>query len=80
MMRWLVRLTAPPSGLVLDPFAGSGSTGCAAVLEGRQFVGVEREAQYLPIARARLAHSSTTTNAKAPTANSKDDSDGASGS
>jgi DNA modification methylase len=80
VMRWLVRLTAPPGGLVLDPFAGSGSTGCAAVLEGRQFVGVEREAQYLPIARARLAHWSTTTNAKAATANSEDDGDSASGS
>ncbi len=56
VMRWLVRLTAPPGALVLDPFAGSASTGCAAVLEGRQFVGIEREERYLPIARARLAH------------------------
>jgi site-specific DNA-methyltransferase (adenine-specific) len=56
LMRWLVRLAAPPGGVVLDPFAGSGSTGCAAVLEGRQFIGVEREARYLPIARRRLIH------------------------
>jgi DNA modification methylase len=41
---------------VLDPFAGSGSTGCAVVLEGRQFIGIEREATYLPIAQARLTH------------------------
>ena len=34
LMRWLVRLVTPPGGTVLDPFAGSGSTGCAAVLEG----------------------------------------------
>lgn len=54
--RWLVRLAAPRGGVVLDPFAGSGTSGCAAVLEGRQFVGIEREADYLPIARARLAH------------------------
>jgi DNA modification methylase len=54
VMRWLVRLIAPPGGLVLDPFAGSASTGCAAVLEGRRFIGVEREARYLPIAKARL--------------------------
>jgi site-specific DNA-methyltransferase (adenine-specific) len=59
LMRWLVRLTTPPRGLVLDPFTGSGSTGCAAVLEDRQFVGIEREPRYLPIARARLAHWST---------------------
>lgn len=56
VMRWLVRLVAPPGGLVLDPFTGSGSTGCAALLEGRQFIGLERDGQYLPIARARLAH------------------------
>lgn len=56
LMRWLVRLVTPVGGVVLDPFTGSGSTGCGAVLEGRQFIGIEREAAYLPIARARLAH------------------------
>lgn len=56
LMRWLTRLVVPPGGVVLDPFAGSGSTGCAAVLEGRQFVGLEREYEYVEIARARLAH------------------------
>jgi DNA modification methylase len=56
LMRWLVRLVTPPGGLVLDPFAGSGSTGCAAVLEGCGFVGVEASAEYLEIARARIAH------------------------
>jgi DNA modification methylase len=59
LMRWLVRLVAPDGGLVLDPFAGSGSTGIAAVLEDRQFVGIEREAVYVEIARARIRHSST---------------------
>lgn len=58
LMRWLVRLVAPAGGLVLDPFAGSGSTGCAVLLEGsgRQFIGLEREADYAAIARSRLAH------------------------
>jgi site-specific DNA-methyltransferase (adenine-specific) len=36
LMRWLVRLATPPGGIVLDPFAGSGSTGCAAALEDCQ--------------------------------------------
>jgi site-specific DNA-methyltransferase (adenine-specific) len=56
LMRWLVRLISPADGLVLDPFTGSGSTGAAAVLEGRRFLGIEREADYVPIARARIAH------------------------
>ena len=56
LMRWLVRLACPHGGLVLDPFCGSGSTGIAARLEGRQFLGIEREASYVPIARARIAH------------------------
>lgn len=55
LMRWLVRLVTPPGGLVLDPFAGSGTTGCAAVLEGRRFVGCEISPEYLPIAHARIA-------------------------
>jgi DNA modification methylase len=56
LMRWLVALVTPPGGVVLDPFAGSGSTGAAAVLEGRQFLGIEREREYVQIARARLTH------------------------
>jgi site-specific DNA-methyltransferase (adenine-specific) len=56
VMRWLVRLLAPADGVVLDPFAGSGSTGCAALLEDRQFLGLEREEQYVQIARRRLQH------------------------
>lgn len=55
LMRWLVRLVTPPGGTVLDPFAGSGTTGCAAVLEGFNFVGIEREAEYVVIAKARIA-------------------------
>jgi DNA modification methylase len=56
LMRWLVRLVAPPGGVVLDPFAGSATTGIAALLEGRQFLGLEREAAYVDIACARLTH------------------------
>jgi predicted RNA methylase len=56
LMRWLVRLVTPPDGLVLDPFTGSGTTGCAAVLEGKRFVGCELSAEYADIARARIAH------------------------
>jgi DNA modification methylase len=56
LMRWLVRLVIPPDGLVLDPFCGSGSTGCAAVLEGRRFLGIELDPGYAEIARARIGH------------------------
>ena len=55
LMRWLVRMVTPLGGVVLDPFAGSGSTGKAAVLEGRDVILVEREDEYMPILRARLA-------------------------
>lgn len=54
LMRWLVRLVTPPDGLILDPFLGSGSTGIGAVLEGFRFVGIEREQNYMDIARARI--------------------------
>jgi site-specific DNA-methyltransferase (adenine-specific) len=56
LMRWLVRLTCPPGGLVLDPFTGSGTTGAAAVLEDRPFLGIERAPEYVDIACARLTH------------------------
>jgi site-specific DNA-methyltransferase (adenine-specific) len=54
LMRYLCRLVTPPNGLVLDPFTGSGSTGKAAILEGFRFVGIEREAEYIELARARI--------------------------
>jgi site-specific DNA-methyltransferase (adenine-specific) len=54
LMRYLCRLVTPPSGTVLDPFMGSGSTGKAAMLEGFAFVGIEREAEYIDIAKARI--------------------------
>ena len=55
LMRYLVRLFAPAGGFVLDPFAGSGSTGVAALQEGRSFVGIERDAHNVEIARRRIA-------------------------
>ena len=58
LMRWLCRLVAPPGGLILDPFMGSGSTGVAALLEGFRFVGIDREAEYVEIARHRLKDAS----------------------
>jgi DNA modification methylase len=54
LMRYLCRLVTPPDGVVLDPFMGSGSTGKAAMLEGFRFIGIEREAEYLEIAQARI--------------------------
>lgn len=54
LMRYLCRLVTPPGGIVLDPFMGSGSTGKAAKLEGFSFIGIEREAEYVEIARARI--------------------------
>jgi hypothetical protein len=55
LMRYLCRLVTPPGGTALDPFMGSGSTGKAAVLEGLNFIGIEREAEYVKIAKARIA-------------------------
>jgi site-specific DNA-methyltransferase (adenine-specific) len=54
LMRWLCRLVTPPGGVVLDPFAGSGSTVEAAVLEHFRPIGIERDPGYLPLIRHRL--------------------------
>lgn len=54
LMQWLCRMVTPPGGTILDPFMGSGSTGKAAILEGFQFIGVEMDAEYMPIAEARI--------------------------
>ena len=54
LMAYLCRLVTPPSGTVLDPFMGSGSTGKAAVREGFSFIGIEREAEYYAIAEQRV--------------------------
>lgn len=55
LMRWLVRLVTPPGGTVLEPFAGSGTTAEACVIEGFRCIAIEREADYLPLIVARLS-------------------------
>jgi DNA modification methylase len=66
LMRYLVRLVTPPGGTVLDPFMGSGSTGCAAMLEAMQFIGIELSAEYLEIARRRIEFHEYTVREKNP--------------
>ena len=56
LMRYLCRLITPSGGTVLDPFMGSGSTGCGAVMEGFNFIGIEMEEEYLKIADARIKY------------------------
>lgn len=55
LMRYLCRLVTPPGGTVLDPFTGSGSTGKAALLEGFDFIGIEKDEDYCTIASKRLS-------------------------
>lgn len=54
LMRYLCRLACPAGGTILDPFAGSGTTGVAALLEGFDFIGIDSHAPYVEIARQRL--------------------------
>jgi DNA modification methylase len=54
LMRYLTRLITPPRGTVIDPFMGSGSTGCACALENFDFVGMDSELDYVALARARI--------------------------
>ena len=56
LMSYLCRLITPPGGVILDPYMGSGSTGKAARLEGFQFVGIEREPEFMAIAEARITN------------------------
>ena len=56
LMQYLTRLITPPGGTVLDPFAGSGTTGIAAINEGFKYLLIEREEDYIPIITARLTH------------------------
>ena len=54
LMRWLVRLVTPPGGTVLEPFAGSGTTVEACIVEGFHCIAIEREAEYLPLIEQRI--------------------------
>jgi site-specific DNA-methyltransferase (adenine-specific) len=64
LMKYLVKLITPQGGVVLDPFAGSGSTGKAAILEGFDFIGIELTEEYLPIIDGRLKHAEQETKKK----------------
>ena len=59
LMRYLIRLVTPPNGIVLDPFTGSGTTGIAAIREQARFIGIEQSADYIEIARTRIAYHET---------------------
>jgi len=64
LMQWLCRLVTPPSGTILDLFAGSGTTGIAALREGFQFIGIEKEAEYVEMAKRRIEEDSPLFNRK----------------
>jgi site-specific DNA-methyltransferase (adenine-specific) len=53
-MRYLIRLITPKDGIVLDPFNGSGSTGKAAMLEGKNYIGIDLSDDYIKISEARI--------------------------
>jgi site-specific DNA-methyltransferase (adenine-specific) len=53
-MSYLIRIYSPPGSTVLDPFCGSGSTGIAALLEGREFIGIDMEQEYIDISERRI--------------------------
>jgi site-specific DNA-methyltransferase (adenine-specific) len=54
LMSYLINLIMPPNGIVLDPFMGSGTTGIAALLNGYDFIGIEKQEEYMLIAEARI--------------------------
>ncbi len=54
LMRWLCKLVTQPGGHILDPFAGSGSTLVAAIMEGMNATGIEITDEYIPIIKARI--------------------------
>jgi site-specific DNA-methyltransferase (adenine-specific) len=54
LLTYLVRLVTPPGGVVLEPFAGSGTTLEACIVEGFSCIGIEREADYIPLIMQRI--------------------------
>lgn len=54
LMSYLVTLGSRPNDIVLDPFMGSGTTGISARILGRKFIGIEKEKEYIKIAKARI--------------------------
>ena len=55
VIKWCLELYSKPGDTILDPFMGSGTTGVACVLLGRRFIGIERDAEYVQIAKRRIA-------------------------
>jgi DNA modification methylase len=76
LMRRLVRLVTPPEGHVLDPFAGSGTTIEACLLEGFHVTGIERDPAYLPLIQERIARNSSPSPAIEATADATEHDDG----
>ena len=56
LMAWLCKLITPKNGIILDPFTGSGSTGCGAMVEGFRFCGIEMNAEFAEIAGLRIEY------------------------
>jgi site-specific DNA-methyltransferase (adenine-specific) len=56
LMRYIVRLVTPKGGVVLDPFAGSGTTGVACVLDGYRFICIEKEKEYVDVAKEKIEY------------------------
>lgn len=69
LMRWLVRLVGHPGAVILDPFAGSGTTVVAGIQEGFSVIGIEREEDYVSIARARAEYAVSVKATPPPTMN-----------
>ena len=74
LMKYLIKLITPPTGKVLDPFMGSGSTGMACVEYGVRFVGMEKDENYYNIAKSRIQYS-INENAKRGCQNTEEDGD-----
>jgi len=53
-MEYLIKLVSKEGATVLDPFMGSGTTGIAAIKLNRKFIGIEKELEYVKIAKARI--------------------------
>jgi site-specific DNA-methyltransferase (adenine-specific) len=63
LMKYLIKLVTPPNGHILDPFNGSGSTGCAAVELGFDYTGIELDPNYVAISTKRISACELSTNA-----------------
>jgi len=54
LMEYLIKIYCPEDKIVLDPFCGSGSTGIAALLNNRKFIGIDMEEEYISISEKRI--------------------------